>query len=84
MNSAKLVSGTYSMDESVVEMSYWALLGVMASSATFNHVFQERGISHPRLFFFSHQSSPPPSDYRRNPLRSTRRFTQPPPSLGFR
>ncbi|KAF5796016.1 hypothetical protein HanXRQr2_Chr08g0346461 [Helianthus annuus] len=68
------------MDESVVERSYWALLGVMASSAIFNHVFQKRGISHQRLFFFSHQSSP----YRRNPLRSTRRFTQPPPSLGFR
>ncbi|KAM0034666.1 hypothetical protein Hdeb2414_s0015g00437531 [Helianthus debilis subsp. tardiflorus] len=42
MNSVKLVSGTYSMDESVVERSYWALLGVMASSATFNHVFQKR------------------------------------------
>ncbi|MFS7889483.1 hypothetical protein Hanom_Chr00s000004g01607511 [Helianthus anomalus] len=37
-----------------------------------------------RLFFFSHQASPPPSDYRHNPLRSKRLFKQPPPSLGFR
>ncbi|MFS7930395.1 hypothetical protein Hanom_Chr04g00343791 [Helianthus anomalus] len=84
MNSAKPVSGTYSMGDVVVERSNWALLGVMGSSANPQPCVPKRGISHQRLFFFSHQSSPPPSDYRHNPLGSKRRFTQPPPSLGFR
>ncbi|MFS8003066.1 hypothetical protein Hanom_Chr13g01209541 [Helianthus anomalus] len=84
MNSAKLVSGTHSMGDVVLERSSWALLGVMASSANPQPRVPKGGISHQRLFFFSLQSSPPPSDYRHNPLRSKRRFTQPPPSLGFR